>query len=204
MSITRSRAEKLPEHPVLGKLLPTLDPQYLSPLPTNGDALRHYFFLKQGEKRNEKPSDVMKLVVKKIEKFWNKAGIPVSETKNGKGKRMLESLIKDLLTCRKYTPKKKENIAKFLKKIDLLFDIAHQDAEEKIQKDTLRSAKKKTEDLNFIIDQRGPRLLGLGKVDKDFETRVENRNRRLAAEEKRKVKSLEQTTAAVCANSYCY
>jgi len=65
MSTTRSQIEKPPTHQHLGDLRQTLEPKYLSPLPSISDVLKHYFYLKYTHMKNVKPSQVVTLVIKK-------------------------------------------------------------------------------------------------------------------------------------------
>ena len=137
---------------------------------------------------------VMKKVIKLAEKFWFIAGIPFSETKDRKSLKLFQSFIVkiDNLSRHKKRKSHQSDMQAFLESTTKLFDIARCDAEDIIMKDTTRTEVKKAEDLAFILDQRGPRLLGLGKVDKQFELRVSKRERRHAAESKLREDYLQQ------------
>jgi hypothetical protein len=145
------------------------------------------------------PDKVMKLVIKRTEAFWICAGIPFSETKDRKTLKMLKSFILKINNSSRHMEREsqQDRLQEFLESTTKLFDIARCDAEGIIMKDPMRTEVKKSEDLAFILDQRGPRSHGLGKEDKQFELRVAKRERRQAAVLKRhedyQQQSLQQT-----------
>ena len=191
MANTRSNDERPPSHPILGVLRPTLAPQWLDPLPTTRDVLSHYFYLKETTHVKTSPDTLMRLLLVKVEAFWDRANIPISASKNNKGFKLLKKRVQDVKSLLSHTSRKSNasKTTQFLKSIDVLFDISHSEAEYYIRTCRMRTAAKIDEDLNFLLDQRGPRKFGLGNLDQKFEKRVTSRQKRVAAECNAQVKA---------------
>ena len=66
----------------------------------------------------------------------------------------------------------------FVNNLDQLFDIAHKDAIQILQTDRLRTAEAKQADVNFYIDQKGPRVGYMTVLDSVHKEAVEGKERR--------------------------
>ena len=181
----------------LGKLLLDLEPKQGSPLPTAGDALRHYLSLKRGSHLLDKKDVVIKIVVKRVQAFWEDAGIPSLKHPANKPKRQLEKLLVQFETIKKnirYPKRYEADCKSFDANCGKLLEMAHPHVEHLIKTCTFRSAAKKVEDLTFLKDQRTTRLLGIGSLDKKYAKQIQDKQKRLQAAEDRKLKELSSRT----------
>ena len=169
-----------------GELLADLKPQKNSQLPTNGDAIKHYLFLKRTTRIYDEPSKVITDVVAKVNVFWDLAGISTLNHPASKPKRTLATLIKKFAQLKKHknTPNVYETECRNFNVLCAeLLDMAHPQAEHNIQCCRYRTPEKKVEDLEFLQDQRTTRLKCMGTVDKNFSNQVQNKEKRLQAVE---------------------
>ena len=101
-----------------GELLAEFKPQRNSQLPTKGDALRHYLFLKRGTRMNDEQSEVIKDVVDKAKLYWDQAGITTLDKPASKPKRALVILIAKFGSLKK-TLKRPKDYARECGKFDV-------------------------------------------------------------------------------------
>ena len=83
----------------------------------------------------------------------------------------------------------------FVNNLDQLFDIAHKDAIQILQTDRLRTAEAKQADVNFYIDQKGPRVGYMTVLDSVHKEAVEGKKRR---EDSVLRRQLEQESRRAC------
>jgi len=69
-------------------------------------------------------------------------------------------------------------IGSFLESLENLFDIAHAQVIDIIQKDTCRTKAMKVEDTNFLQDQRSDRKMVLSSLDKTYIRKLERKQSR--------------------------
>ena len=154
-------------------------------LPTNLDALKRLFYKKKTDMKGKPLSDVVQKVVLDIMDIWYLAKIPFMQTKNATKK--LENLFNKWRWLQKRekntSAKDLENRKEFSDKLGLLFDIASQDWEKKISTDRIKDVDERAEDLNFLVDQRGPRVRYLGEFSEHFAEAVTDKEAREASSE---------------------
>jgi hypothetical protein len=173
-------------HEYLGILTTDLVATAGCQLPSNGDILKHYFYLKRDEFRCEGKDKVIDIVVEKAKLIWDMAKIPAKNTtKNKSLKEQVLKLIQtiDNLVCAKKRPTFNQKLEAFKIKLNELFDISSHNAVELIQKDTMRNAAQKNEDILFLEDQKTDRKMCLGKIDHEYVSKVERKMCRITAEE---------------------
>lgn len=178
---------------ILGPLLPTLEPEMRSQLPSNGDVLRHYVFLTRGPMKYKSKQDIVTTVLNKIQLFWDDAGIATTPMRGGKSKKLLTSLVVKLETTKKH--KSRDGTVNNFKQIfcEELFDIAHAEASHLIDTDRKRTEKAKKEDKLFLIDQRTARLQCLGTLDRKYSQKVKTKQTRLLSAQDFKVRMSQST-----------
>lgn len=160
-------------------------------LPTGRDVLKYFFHL-----RNLTPppvstkEEIAKEAIFIIRKLWTNAGIQTMTRTNSETK--LLKLFEDWNSLKKNKNRNsdKENgkRSSFCKQIDILFDIASPDAESIIRNDRLRSNVNKEDDIAFLADQRGPRMMAMGTEDKGFSKKVKRKIERQEISESRTAK----------------
>jgi hypothetical protein len=125
-----------------------------SRIPTKGDVLRLFFYLKDGPMKQEKHVScngaVADRVFLEVQQQWSKTGIEIQRKDKVKAK-ILE-LYDNYRTLQK---KKgcKSNEAKekvFTEELTQYLFISHQEAQAKVETDRLRTRKQKDEDLEFL------------------------------------------------------
>ena len=174
-----------------------------SRIPTKGDVIRLFFYLKDGPMKHEKHVSfngaVADRVVLEIQQQWAKTGIKIQRKDKVKAK------ILDLYDNYRTLQKKKgckSNETKeklFTEELSHYFFIAHQDAEAKIATDRLRTHKMKTEDLEFLSAVRDEKNVSLGSEDQIYTKKVARKIKRTTAylskksDEKQKKQSLFST-----------
>lgn len=155
-------------------------------LPTNGDILRHFHFIRS-ENPKIKDRDIVccgfhsdftlkyaencLCLVKKITTIYNNSGFQTVRVDRMKKKILrLQHQYQELKSLQKrnssHEIKKRKNFVENV--LPLLFDILPADVMDRIQRDKKRSQEDKTEDMKFIIDQRGPREMFIGSPDKRY------------------------------------
>ena len=184
----------------LGLLHPELEPVKGSQLPTNGDVLRHYFYLKRGPLLLQDRESVITIVIKKVQLFWDSALIPVTPLKGNISRELFAEIFMKFENMKRHK-NRKGKITAFNILCDQLFDISHVDAEHLINTDRLRTEADKEEDKAFLHDQRTTRLQCLGAIDRHYTKKVESKLKRAVAEEKLQIqeaktqKMLKETTS---------
>ena len=171
--------------PYLGELPEDLIPPEANfPLPTNGDALRYYLHLKRGKRMNDKSADVISLVVSKVKLFWDAAQIPTLDHPISKPKRHLAKLLfkfEKFKKHKKFPDLYEKECREFHDLCSKLLDMAHPQANYKINSCRFRSAAKKLSDIEFLQDQRTVRRQVCGAVDNKYSSQVANKQQRLQA-----------------------
>ena len=119
---------------------------------------------------------VSKCVVAKLkyDGHWAESGLPVIKDQNILGKVLNIHDTKQKLTKNKSRQSSAEEVKRneFKIAMESLFDISAPDIIEKIEKDRLRSEQAKKEDLDFLMDQRGPRKMCIGARDEVCDKKV--------------------------------
>ena len=113
--------------------------------------------------------------------FWNKSGIPrISDYAisnkvlslynewHGLNKNKMKTSSVDI-----------EKRKRFEEKLNMLFDIASPDAIQILESDRLRSLDARQADIDFYLDQKGPRIGSMGELDKVHQKAVENKQKRI-------------------------
>ena len=120
-------------------------------------------------------------VVAALKSYWVKVGIP----------RMSDQSISKIFLkvfedwkqlCRKKNQTSSVEVKKreaFEKKLDQLFDIAHPNAIQILQSDRLRTAEAKQADVDFYLDQKGPRVGYMEGLDVVHKEAVEKKKNKL-------------------------
>ena len=155
-------------------------------LPTNGEVLRRCFFL-QDETKSRSIKSIAEQVFHEMEDIYKRAFAIERSTKQGKN--CIEQICKlheDYRnSTRNYNPTKKQQQPKvqlFLENLHKMCDIAPKDAVSQINKDRLRSEKKKAEDIAFLNDQRNDRTEKLAKEDSAYTKKSDAKASRDSAE----------------------
>ena len=155
-------------------------------LPTNGEVLRRCFFL-QDETKSRSIKSIAEQVFHEMEDIYKRAFAIERSTKQGKN--CIEQICKlheDYRnSTRSYNPTKKQQTPKvqlFLENLHKMCDIAPKDAVSQINKDRLRSEKKKAEDIAFLNDQRNDRTEKLAKEDSSYTKKSDAKASRDSAE----------------------
>ena len=124
-------------------------------------------------------------VVAGVREFWNKSGIPrISDYAisnkvlslynewHGLNKNKMKTSCVDI-----------EKRKRFEEKLNMLFDIASPDAIQILESDRLRSLDARQADIDFYLDQKGPRIGSMGALDKVHQKAVESKKKRLEESE---------------------
>ena len=192
MANTRSKTEV----GLIGNISPNVGEDRL---PTNRIVLQHFYYLKgqnpkmkdthiiccgiqRGKKTLSCESDCSCLLSKVIS-IYNKAGIPIIRLDRAKEKALkLISVHKTLCKLRnRKTLKEKQKREHFTQTIlNELFDIMPLEVESIIEKDRKRCMKDKNEDIMFIKDQRGPRLMRIGGIDSRYVKAAKRKQKKIA------------------------
>ena len=177
-------------------------------LPTKRQVLKLLMFYKKGPKMKiTSTGEIADMVLDETYRYWKIANIPVMTRFFAKKK--LTKIFDDYLKLSKHKKRESgtENMkrVKFNEDLDKLFDVAAEDAEEKIRKDRLLEEGAKCEDILFLDDQRGPRLawISVEEIDYSYSKCLQDKSDRLESvknlnnnEKKRK----EQSTSKVVVN----
>jgi len=139
-------------------------------LPTNHEVLKLLFYKKKTKWKGKSLKDVAESVVKSILEVWYLAKIPHCTLNNAVVKLVdLFNHWRWLQTCQnRKLAKDIQNRKEFVEKLSILFDVASPNWEKQITTDRLKSQDEKNEDLKFLIDQRGPRKMCLGKFSTHY------------------------------------
>ena len=118
--------------------------------------------------KNDRREDVQKHVIHKVEAFWEMAGIPTMPVTGGSSKKKLGKLISQYENLCKSKSRQniQETTEEFLRSLDLLFDIAHNQATSLISHDSCQTKSMTAHDLQFLEDQHSERKMELGNLDK--------------------------------------
>lgn len=156
-------------------------------LPTSKDVLQVFFYNLRTLKM--KIRDSSSLAVREAILFWNKAGIPIKQEYHCIEK--LEKIYNEWRSICKNSSRKTEKQKKleddFVKKVNLLFDIAHSNAMKMMGKDGQ----------TFLANQRSEkREGGLAGVDQKAMQKEKRRNDRIGKETERKRRHYENEALA--------
>jgi hypothetical protein len=156
--------------------------QQNSRLPTLRDTLSVFFYHHKEEKRTLK--DSARLTVSEVCGFWKKAGIPTALSYDVE-KRILKThaewqCLKKTINRR--TQKQISNESQFCSNLDKLFDIAHQDAQQRTEL---------PEDLQFLASQREGMKGYMAGEDKVWTEKQEQKAKRKELADKYKQKQQE-------------
>ncbi|KAK3929815.1 50S ribosomal protein L7Ae [Frankliniella fusca] len=162
-----------------------------SRLPSRGQVLRRFIFYHEVNGKTVRSSS--HLVLQEIKPFWDKSRVPYQY--DNKMIKKIENLYEEYVQLKKNKNKtskaSEEKRARFVKEMDLLFDVSHQDAE------TLTENK---EDYLFLLAQREEGRRGcmasvdmkLAHTEKVLTDRMRKREQRAEEEKARKRRSDEQ------------
>jgi hypothetical protein len=122
-------------------------------IPTKGDVIRLFFYLKDGLMKHEKHvscnSAVADRVVVEVQLQWAKTGIEIQRKYKVKAKILYLYERYRTLQKKKGCKSNEEKEKVFSEELTQYFFIAHQEAQMKIETDRLRTRKMKDEDLEF-------------------------------------------------------
>ena len=162
-------------------------------LPTREQVVKLYIILRRlpGNYRLDKEV-VAQIVAKHIMMYWRMANFSTSVV-DIVGKRVLTeiSCYQKLKKNTRKTEVEKKKKDKYVADLKMLFDIASKDLENRLKKDRLlvdqtlpleKRELKLKEDLEFLRDQRGPRLGSIGCKDTVYTHKVEKKENRLDRE----------------------
>ena len=169
---------------ILGKLKTDIKTTVGCQLPSKGDFVRHYFFLKRGDLRNNAQEEVVTIILQKIKLIWDKAAIPTKDVfRNPSPRKQGLDLIQNVgnLVRHKKRSNFKTELESFNNQLDELFDISAHNAVEIIQKDSLRNAQQKDEDILFLNDQKTTRRLVLGNIDTTYTSKIRRKLSRMSS-----------------------
>lgn len=155
-------------------------------LPTNGEALRRVFYIKDSSGQATSIKSICETVFDEIQAIYEKIPCPVQKKSHA-----VEKLAKlhqahrnmakyDVKSAAKGLPDSKQ--AKFLESLNELFDISAKTAVDQIKMDRLRSEERIKEDLSFLKDQQTQRLGTFGRIDRTYNYRQEAWAKRSADE----------------------
>ena len=128
-------------------------------------------------------------VVAALKSYWVKAGIPRMSDQSI-SKKILKVFEDWKQLCRKKNQTSSGEVKKreaFEKKLDQLFDIAHPNAIQILQSDRLRTAEAKQADVDFYLDQKGPRVGYMAGLDVVHKEAVEKKKKKDEAELRRQL-----------------
>ena len=165
------RSPKSENHdPIIGKLQTSLEFRIGCKLPTNHDILSYFLYLNSNSMANCSKDQVAKVVIDKLEIIWKNSGIPYTEYKSERSKKMLQKLYLSYDKLRKNVNKPFFAAQKeaFIPQLEELFDIAKLNAEDLIRQDKLQTKKDIQDDIKFLSDQRSERKQSLGAIDENY------------------------------------
>ena len=165
-------------------------------LPTSEAVLKLYFFFRNcaGSKNSTvSKNQVDSMVITQVIKYWTLAGYKDMLMKKQNITKKLDKEFGKYQTIsksrNKNTPLEVKKREEYLESILKIFDIASPDILEKLEKSRILSiddectryrAKKgytrKTEDVSFLLDQRGDRKMVMGEADTSYKSRVDKNN----------------------------
>jgi len=156
-----------------------------SRIPTKGDVIRLFFYLKDGPMKHEKHVSfngaVADRVVFEVQQQWTKTGIKIQRKDKVKAK--ILDLYDNYRTLQKRKGSK-SNEAKekvFTEELAHYFFIAHQEAETTIAADRLRTKNMKDEDVEFLSALKAQKKVSLGSEDQTYKKKVERKMKRTEA-----------------------
>ena len=161
-------------------------------LPSSESVLKLYFFYRNmAGQRNSfvNKKEVESKVVNQVMKYWEMAGYKDMVMMKHNIKIKIEKEVKKYQTMNKSRNRNSsaeiEKRGEYLDNLQKLFDIASPDIVEKLQKSrmlglddncsrysTKEGYTRKTEDISFLMDQRGVRKMVMGEKDSSYERRV--------------------------------
>lgn len=162
-------------------------------LPTLRQVLTVFLFHHHSENMSLRYSS--KLTIEKVKLFWNKSGVKTREDNHCIEK--IEADYREWQNIKKSKARKSQRqneiVDAFVRKLDLMFDIAHAKAIENC---------KYVEDKEFLIAQRQAERTGsIGGMDRKTFQKEKRRTDRLEKEENRKKRHIELSSQSV--NQQC-
>lgn len=149
-------------------------------LPTKGDVLRYFFFLKNGPLKAEKyalsNNSIFDKVVDETIDVWTKTGIPLQ--RKDKVKNKLVKLFESYRNLQRHKNRKNTQSRDFVESLNEYFYIAHNDATNFLKKDRLRDESRKTEDLEFLSAVKEGKRVLLGSLDKTYSEKADKKVKR--------------------------
>ena len=138
-------------------------------LPTKLQTLKLHLFLKDEAGRKNStvtPGEITSKVTEVIKHYWSLAGYETLSSPKNKISKLLQDYQYQHKKRNMSNKKSLEDKEKFEEDLKKLMDISHPDLEKRINQDkTLGNLEgRKSEDLDFLQDQRGERKMTMGKV----------------------------------------
>ena len=161
-------------------------------LPTTEQVLKLYYYLREQVGRTNShisQLELSKKVAGLVVPYWKMAGFKTLSSFRTVNhvKKAIDSYQKIIKNLSKTSPSEVAKREKYEQEIKKLFDIAALDIEEALKKDRIlgkdddctlyresEGYTRRTEDLQFLNDQRGERKMIMGQRDPTYEQRVEN------------------------------
>ena len=161
-------------------------------LPTKLQTLKLHLFLKDEAGRKNStvtPGLITSKVTEVIKHYWILAGYETLSSPKNKIAKLLQDYQYQHKHSKMSNKKSLEDRKNFEEDLEKLLDISHPDLEKRINQDkTLGNLEgRKSEDLDFLQDQRGERKMTMGKLDEEFSKKKE-------AQQKRKLGSVPSST----------
>ena len=132
-------------------------------------------------------------VVAALTKYWMKAGIPrISD--HAISAKVLKLFEEWKMLCKNKNKSSAVDLSKreaFEAKLGQLLDIASSDAIQILQSDRLRSPEARQADVDFYLDQKGPRIGYMARLDEVHRDTIERKRKREDDERRRKLQNEE-------------
>lgn len=171
---------------LLGKNISELPP---SRIPTKGDVLRYFCYLKDGPMKHEKfinfNSAIADKMCAEVQLQWTKAGI--ESQRKDKVKAKILDLYESYRVIKKHKGRKsnEKKEQSFVDDMKNYFFVAHRDAEHKIETDRFRLPSQKNEDIQFLTALKVGKKVLFGTEDKKYSKKVNNKLERESLESAR-------------------
>ena len=151
-------------------------------LPTNSQVLSLHLFIKDvaGKKNSNITPGMISAKVAEIVKFyWNLAGFETLATLKDPIKKLLELYQSLHKNKSRHNPKSLQDREAFSNKLSKLFDVSHPELEKKLSEDRIRgNLGVRAEDLAFLVDQRGARMMFMGSRDGEYSKKISQKLKR--------------------------
>ena len=140
------------------------------------ESLKLYLFLRDEVGKNNgnvSNSELTRNVAEVVKNYWAMAGFPTKNRIDREVGNLAEQYSALLKSKSRTSDKVMEQRKDFENEMSKLFDIADPFIEEKLACDRIRGHLNiKSEDLDFLEDQRGPRVGWMNKADEEYSARV--------------------------------